>query len=121
MISPRPANRSHDIETNLAVRLGVLDLLALIREFRRRVVRLAVLQRPGHFSAENVSFQPGVGHAAPEAERRVEGRPHVAHFFQLFPDAAVAQLVLVVVQEDRVGGVRGFFQRVVGCFCRQHA
>lgn len=105
MVRPRAAHGGQDIEADLAVVLLIRDLRFLVRAHGRFVVFALVFQRPGRPTAEEVRFEAGVEDPAVEAEGRVEGGPHVADFFQFFPDGTFPQRVLVVVEEDGVSGV----------------
>lgn len=98
-----PAHAGRDVEADLVVWFGVVDLAAFGRELGGCVVAwLLVFERPGRFAAEEVCFEAGVHDAAVEAEGGMEGRTHVADFFQFAPDGTGPQRVFVV--EEEYGG-----------------
>lgn len=103
MVRPRATDTGQDIETELTIRLGVLDLSALIRRLRSAVVCARVLEGPRRAPAEDEGFEARVRDTAVETEGGVKRRPHVAHLLQLFPDGRFAQGGLVVVEEDGAG------------------
>ena len=67
------------------------------------MVGAVVFERPGRLATEEVGLEAGVEDAAVEAEGAMEARAHVADFFELFPDGAFAQGVLVIVKENGAG------------------
>ena len=114
MVRPRAAHRGQDIKRNCAVGFRVLDFRALVSGFGGAVISAGVFESPRSFTAEEVSFETGIHDPAIETQRRMEGRAHIADLLQFFPDGALAQRVLVVVQEHstlirvrRECGVRG--------------
>lgn len=100
-----------NVETDLVIRLGVFELWALVGGLGGGVVGAGVVEGPGGAAAEEEGFETGIRDAAVEAERGVEGGPHVAHLVQFFPDGRFAQGGFVVVEEDGaavfVGGEGG--------------
>lgn len=85
-----PAHARQDVEAELAVGLGILDLLALRRKLGGFGIGGVVLEGPRRHAAEEVRLETGVHDAAVEAERRGEGRPHVADFLEFLPDGRFA-------------------------------
>lgn len=102
-------DRGQDVEGDVVVGLGVLDLLALVGGLRGFVVAPAVLEGPGLEAARDVGGEAGVEDAAVDAKGRMEGRPHVSHGFELLPDGRGAELVFVVVEEDGAFAVLASF------------
>ena len=83
MVGVRQEHRGEPVEGQYAVRLRIFDLRRVGSLLEHRMV-VVMRQRPGRLAAEDVGFQRGVDHAAPEAELREAGAD-VAHRLQLVP------------------------------------
>ena len=120
MVCPRAAHTGQNIERDFPIGLRVLDFGALVRCFGGRVVSALVFEGPWRLATKEVGLEAGVEDAAVEAERVVEAGAHVADFFELFPDGAFAQGVLVIIQENGAGvGVGG--EGGIGGLSGEHA
>ena len=84
------------------------------------MVGAMVFQRPRRLAPENVCFDTRVHDPAVDAEWGGEGRAHVSHRVEFFPDGARAQLVLVVIEEDGPA-IRVLCEGVVGGLGSEHA
>lgn len=119
VVGARARDAREDVEGDLAVRLGVLQLGELVRRLGRCVVGGVVLERPGHAALEHIGFKPGVHDASVESQWVVEGGPHVAHLLEFLPYGGFAERVLIVVQED--GALAAIAESRIRGFGGEHA
>lgn len=89
-------HRGEQVEGDLAIGLGVFNALAILGWLQRLMILWTVLQCPW-LTATHENGEATEHKATVETQGIVEGRMHIAHFVQIFPDEGILYSEMEVI------------------------